>query len=181
GKGVRIVPLFPELAAVLSEGFEQALESIEAAGGAAGRRTVSGPVITRYRDSTQNLRTTFGKILKRAGLKPWPKLLQNLRSTRETELAESFPLHAVTAWLGNSQLVAAKHYLQLRDEHFQRAADGGKVSPVAPPVAPQACETGKTGAKPKSKTREKTSVFRGSADFFANVRDGLMLRQGFEP
>ncbi|MFM7833838.1 MAG: site-specific integrase, partial [Planctomycetaceae bacterium] len=106
GKGSRIVPLFPELAEVLTEGFEQALESIEAAGGAAGRRIVSGPVSTRYRDSTQNLRTTFGKILKRAGLKPWPKLLQNLRSTRETELAESFPLHAVTAWLGNSQLVA---------------------------------------------------------------------------
>ena len=48
--------------------------------------------------------------------------MQNLRLTRETELAEVYPLHAVTAWLGNSQLVAAKHYLQLRDELFQRAA-----------------------------------------------------------
>lgn len=180
GKGVRIVPLFPELAAVLSEGFELALESIDADGGAAGRRTVSGPVITRYRCSTQNLRTTFQKILKRAGLKPWPKLLQNLRSTRETELAETFPLHAVTAWLGNSQLVAAKHYLQLRDEHFQRAADGAESPPVAPPVAPQACETGITGAKPKNKTREKTSVFRGSTDLFASVRTEGMGPTGLE-
>jgi len=189
GKGVRIVPLFPELAAVLSEGFELALESIDADGGAAGRRTVSGPVITRYRDSTQNLRTTFQKILKRAGLKPWPKLLQNLRSTRETELAETFPLHAVTAWLGNSQLVAAKHYLQLRDEHFQRAADGAAVGAAPEPVGtkrdpqrdPQACETGKTGAKPKRKTREKTSVFRGSADLFASLRLAGMGDEGLEP
>ena len=189
GKGVRIVPLFPELAAVLSEGFELALESIDADGGAAGRRTVSGPVITRYRCSTQNLRTTFQKILKRAGLKPWPKLLQNLRSTRETELAETFPLHAVTAWLGNSQLVAAKHYLQLRDEHFQRAADGAAVGAAPEPVGtkrdpqrdPQACETGKTGAKPKRKTREKTSVFRGSADLFASLRLARMGDEGLEP
>jgi integrase len=180
GKGVRIVPLFPELAAVLTEGFEQAVEAIDARGGAAGRQTVSGPVITRYRDSTQNLRTTFQKILARAGLKPWPKLLQNLRSTRETELAESFPLHAVTAWLGNSQLVAAKHYLQLRDEHFQRAAAGSETSPVAPPVAPQACETGKTGAKRKNKTREKTSVFRGSADSFASLPLARMGDEGLE-
>lgn len=180
GKGVRIVPLFPELAAVLSEGFELALESIDADGGAAGRRTVSGPVITRYRDSTQNLRTTFQKILKRAGLKPWPKLLQNLRSTRETELAETFPLHAVTAWLGNSQLVAAKHYLQLRDEHFHRAADGAEFPPVDILVDTQACETGKTGAKPKNKTREKTSVFRGSADLFASLRLARMGDEGLE-
>ena len=51
----------------------------------------------------------------------WPKLFQNLRSTRETELTETFPLHVVTAWLGNSQLIAAKHYLQVTDSHFQEA------------------------------------------------------------
>jgi hypothetical protein len=36
-------------------------------------------------------------------------------------LAESYPLHVVTAWIGNSELVAAKHYLQLTDDHFTRA------------------------------------------------------------
>jgi len=29
----------------------------------------------------------------------------------------------VTAWLGNSEPVAAKHYLQVTDEHFRRAAN----------------------------------------------------------
>ncbi len=177
GKGVRIVPLFPELAAVLSEGFERAVEEIDAADGADGLRTVSGPVITRYGNSTQNLRTTFLKILTRAGVKPWPKLMQNLRSTRETELAEVYPLHAVTAWLGNSQLVAAKHYLQLRDELFQRATEGEP----GPQAGPQTHETGENGAKPKNTTHEKTSVFRGSADVFAGLRTGRLGDTGLEP
>jgi hypothetical protein len=53
---------------------------------------------------------------------PWPKLFQNLRSTRETELAEDDPIHVVCAWVGNTQAVATKHYLQVTDEHFDRAA-----------------------------------------------------------
>ena len=40
GKGVRIVPLFSE----------RALAKLDAADGADGQRTVSGPVITRYRE-----------------------------------------------------------------------------------------------------------------------------------
>jgi len=31
-------------------------------------------------------------------------------------------MHVVCAWIGNSQPVAAKHYLQLTDEHFRKAA-----------------------------------------------------------
>lgn len=33
------------------------------------------------------------RIIAKAGLTPWPKLFQNLRITRETELAETNPLH----------------------------------------------------------------------------------------
>ncbi len=66
-------------------------------------------MISRYRNATQNLRTRLQKIIRRAGLEPWPKLWQNLRATRETELAEIFPVHVVSAWIGNSVTVAAKH------------------------------------------------------------------------
>jgi hypothetical protein len=45
-------------------------------------------VITRYRDSNTNLRTRLQRIITKAGVSPWPKLFQNLRSTRQTELAE---------------------------------------------------------------------------------------------
>jgi hypothetical protein len=69
------------------------------------------------------------RIIRKAGLTPWPKLFQNLRSTRETELAESYPIHVVCKWIGNRQAVAREHYLQLTDEHFglrARARKGRK-------------------------------------------------------
>ena len=74
-----------------------------------------------------NLRTGLMKILKRAKIKPWPKLYQNLRSSRSTELVtQGFPAYVVAAWLGHSVKVANKHYNQVTDEHFRRA--------VAPPL-----------------------------------------------
>src|SRR5262245_27943474 len=51
-----------------------------------------------------------------------------MRANGETELAQSYPLHVVTAWIGNSVPVAAKHYLQVTDADFLRAASGGAES-----------------------------------------------------
>jgi hypothetical protein len=76
-------------------------------------------------------------------LNPWPKLFQNLRATRETDLAEKHPMHVVCAWTGNSQTVAAKHYLQVTDKHYDSAAhnpaqqahaEGGNTSQVDSPT-----------------------------------------------
>jgi integrase len=108
GHETRVVPLFPELKAYLQEGWEAAEEGAEF-------------VITRYRTDSQNLRTTFLKIIERAGLQPWPKLFQNMRASRQTELEETFPTHVVCKWMGNSPKVAQKHYLQVTDSHFDKA------------------------------------------------------------
>ncbi len=110
GKASRLIPLFPELRDLLLGAFEAAEDGAE-------------HVITRYRDKGVNLRTQAHRIIKRAGLEPWEKVFQNLRSTRETELAETYPLHVVTNWIGNSELVAAKHYLQTTNEHYDRAVN----------------------------------------------------------
>lgn len=107
--GVRVIPLFPELRPYLQQVFDEADDGAEF-------------VITRYRNTNANLRTQLLKIIVRAGLEPWPKLFQNLRSSRETELADEFPMHVACAWIGNSQLVAMKHYLQITDDHFARAS-----------------------------------------------------------
>lgn len=122
GGGTRLVPLFAELLPYLDAAWEHAEPGAEY-------------VITRYRSPQVNLRTQLGRIIRRAGLQPWPKLWQNMRSTRETELAETYPLHVVCAWIGNSQPVAARHYLQVTDEHFRRAS---------------ATPTGPAGPGPKS-------------------------------
>ena len=118
GSGIRQVPIFPELLPHLQGCFEQADPGTEY-------------VITRYRASNANLRTQLTRIIKRAGLMPWPKLFQNLRSTRETELAETFPMQVVCAWIGNSQSVAAKHYLQVTEDHFRKAVQNPVQYPTA--------------------------------------------------
>ena len=68
-----------------------------------------------------NLGTMFGKIIKWAGLVAWPRAWHNLPSSRQMELTEKLPSHVVTAWLGNSERIAEKHYLQVLDAHFDRA------------------------------------------------------------
>jgi len=109
----RQIPIFPELRPYLEAAWDEA-------------ESGTFLVITRYRHANANLRTQLERIIRKAGLEPWPKLFQNLRATRETELAETYPLHVVCAWIGNSRTVAAKHYLQVTDEHFERGAGGGE-------------------------------------------------------
>ena len=109
GGGIREVPLFPEVRTVLEELF------LEPDGGELVIRVAN-------RDRTTNLRTTFEKIVTRAKVEPWGKPFQNLRSSRETELAQTLPVHVVTAWMGNTPKVAMEHYLQVRDEDFDEAA-----------------------------------------------------------
>ena len=83
------------------------------------------------RSANANLRTQLLWIIKRAGLAPWPKLFQNLRSTRETDLAEEHPIQVVCAWIGNSPRIAAKHYLQVTDDHFSKAVQNPVQYPAA--------------------------------------------------
>ena len=91
------------------------------------------------RNDGVNLRTRLLKIIRRAGLSPWPKPFQNMRASRETELADEFPSHVVSAWIGNSERVAAEHYLQVTEDHWRRAAASGAVAlqnPVQQAAAP---------------------------------------------
>jgi len=159
GKESRVIPIFPEIRPYLDEVWELAEDDAEY-------------VITRYRDPKQNLRTTFEKIIKRAGLKAWPKLFHNLRSTRETELAEQFPMHTVCSWIGNSQLIAAKHYLQVTDEHFERALQ----NPVQYPVV-----SGETGQEPIFPAHKNTPDLQGCSTKYQSVRRQSMRLRGVEP
>jgi len=106
----RFVPLFPELRPYLLQAFDEAEPGAEF-------------VITNHRLACGNLRTRTVQIIEKAGVKPWPKLFINCRGSRETELCEKWPEHVVCSWLGNSQIVARKHYLQTTDEHFRQAAE----------------------------------------------------------
>jgi integrase len=108
GKDQRVIPLFPELRGPLMEVFEAAEPGTEW-------------VITHCRQPSANLRTHMLRIIRRAGLKPWPRVFHNLRATRQTELAEEYPMQVVCSWIGNTEKIAMDHYLQTWDSHFARA------------------------------------------------------------
>jgi hypothetical protein len=118
GQEDRWVPIFTDLRPFLDEAFEKA-------------ETGTIYVVMRCRDVGVNLRTLFLRIIKRAGHEPWPKLFHNLRASRETEMAERFPIHVVCKWLGYAAGIAQKYYLQVWDEYFQQAADRAAKSGAA--------------------------------------------------
>jgi len=126
--GIRVCPIFPELLPYMEAAWDAAKPGAEF-------------VIARYRKGTVNLRSQFNKILKRAGIAPWPKLFHNLRATRQTELLDYFPVKAVCDWLGNSAAVAMEHYAMATVEHFASATTLATIKPspttasAIPPVA----------------------------------------------
>ncbi|MCC6322787.1 MAG: tyrosine-type recombinase/integrase, partial [Phycisphaerales bacterium] len=131
GREFRQVPLFPELKTLLLELFEQAEPGAEF-------------VITRYRSAESNLRTQLLRVIARAGLSPWPKAWQNLRSSRQTELAEEHPLHVVCSWIGNSVVIAQRHYVQVTDAHFAKAIAGSSSIKPAQKAAQHDAELART-------------------------------------
>lgn len=106
GRNRREVPIFPELYLYLQRSYLKRK----------GESCVPNPGTYRWH---------VERALCKLGIKPWPKLFQNMRSSRQTELCEQFPPHVVCKWLGNSPLVALKHYLQATDSHFERAIGHG--------------------------------------------------------
>lgn len=134
GHATRSVPLFAEIEGPLREVFELAEE---------GQPLVLPWLSAR---SSAALRKPLHKAIERAGVIPWPRLWHNLRSTRQTELERHFPTHVVCAWMGNSESVAKRHYLQVTDDDFIAALalessreaskqDGNRSQRAAPSAA----------------------------------------------
>ena len=76
------------------------------------------------------------------------------RASRETELANEFPIHVVCEWIGNSMDVARRHYLQVTEEHFQKATSN------------QTSHMHADGSK-RQQTEKETAVSPAFADYTA--------------
>src|SRR5262249_1910737 len=136
-------------------------------------------VINGYRDTNANLRTQLNRIIRKAGLAPWPKLFQNLRATRATELAADHPLHVVCAWIGNSTLVANKHYLQVTDADFDHAAKSGAAALQTRGQQPAA--SSRTNAQVPAEVLAGCDVVQDAAICCDSVREERVPPAGFEP
>lgn len=132
-KATRVIPLFPELRTILMEAFEAAPEGGEHVIDERFKRASMGSDGWR----STNLRTMFNKIIRRAGLSPWPRLFHNLRASRETELVELFPVQVVTSWLGNTPAIAMRHYLMTTNAHFEAAIGESETDQKAAQIPAQ--------------------------------------------
>jgi len=145
--GTRVVPIFPELRPYLDACFGEAADG-----------TVH--VIAKHRGD--NLRTQIIRIIERAGLVPWTRPFQNLRASRQNELTDEFPEHVVCSWMGNSQAIARRHYLQPDDSHFKRAAKSAApalqkaLQSVAVPDSQVSSSTTETGTDDDVRRRVTT-------------------------
>lgn len=170
GKGYRVVPIFGILRPYLEDAFELAEPGED--------YVVGGVQGATYRKSSQgpngwvgtNLRTTFEKIIRRAGIDQWPRLFQNLRASRETELMQNHPIHVVTAWIGNTPNIALGHYLQTLDADFEKAIQAepksGAISGAV--VVQKAVQTEADAKTPETTTATEP---RGNTGFRRVVSD----------
>ncbi len=142
GHETRLAPLFPELRPYLEAVWDAAEPGAEF-------------VITRYRGRGSNLRTQLSRIVKRASVQPWPRIFHNTRATRQTELEETFPAHVVCKWIGNSPQVARAHYLQVTDEHFERAIQADEKSGAENSALPAQNQAQRVQAAVRGESRDK--------------------------
>ena len=84
----------------------------------------------------------------------------------------SVPVGLACQWIGNSQPIAAKHYLQVTDGHFSKALQKALQQPAVLP---------RTGSQADLTAQEKTPVLQGSAAECDVVLVTGVPPQGLEP
>ena len=122
GRGIRIVPIFPELRPHLELAYRER---------PAGAVYIVPPAV-----GGKNLRTRATQIIKDAGIIPWKKTFANLRVSRLNELVRDrrFASHVITAWVGNSEKVRRDHYLLVTEADYQAALTGPTGNPAQIPA-----------------------------------------------
>ena len=177
GKAERVIPIFPELRPYLEDVHYLADKGADA-------------VITRYREGA-NINPQLHRIVKRAGLKAWPRIFHNLRASRQSEFTREYSLATVCAWIGNTKAVAAGHYLQVTDPDWLKAVGGGKTAGPArgptggPTVAPLAAPLANTVNHSDSQNESEVPVNCGFMSDRSNdcetVENREVGRAGLEP
>ncbi len=79
-------------------------------------------VFSRQIVVAENLRSRFETLIRRAGFEPWPRLFNNLRASRVTELdEEGYNAKTLDSIFGNTEAIRNRHYVGFRrDVAFMR-------------------------------------------------------------
>lgn len=133
------------------------------------------------------MRTTFAKIVRRAGVDPWPRLWHSLRASCESDLAQSFPLATVAKWLGNTPSVALRHYVDPTETAFDQALEwtpksGAQSSALEAQKAAQHATAGNGNESQKpSEVLENQEFMRLAATPLQNINRYSRECIGIEP
>lgn len=102
-KGTRTTPILPELMTEIKDKLH----------------------LLGFKNIKQNSIPYFlSRSIIKAGYEIYPRIIQNLRSSFETDLVlAGFPQHVVASWLGHTLGVQEAHYLQVTNESFERASN----------------------------------------------------------
>jgi hypothetical protein len=160
GKDQRVIRLLPEI----KDSLER-VRVVDREGKSVFRKLQRQAVKSATGWKAVTLGTGFAKILKRAGITPWPRLFHNMRASCQTDLEQRFPTYVVCAGLGNSESVAKARDLQVLPEHYRSAPQSALQSPPVSEVP---------GRTSPPQTNEKPRVSAGSSS--SRLGD-----EGFEP
>ena len=116
--------------------------------------------------------------MERAGIKTWPKLFQNLRTSCSTELRREFPDYVEATWIGHSVKIANKHYVQVIDDDFTRAVGETKT---AQNPAQQVHAGPRRGSQVTGSAYKETTVLQGSASSRETLQTSRVGDRGLEP
>ena len=134
GHEQRVVPIIPRLMSILQDAFDAAAEGQER--------------VVTLRAGGQ-LHRRLEAIARAAGVEPWPRAFQTLRSSCEKEWAMEFPQYAVSKWIGHSITISGKHYANdVPVELLDRAAGVGELQAVQNPVQHPAATGRKRSQEP---------------------------------
>ena len=109
GKEKRVAPLFPQLRRELIA-FRDAL--------GAQALDKESRIISRNQRYPWS---TIKRVLARANLPPYPRLVQNLRSSASIDIYSRYGEVAESAWLGHTLSTAQKHYLHVLESDYEKA------------------------------------------------------------
>jgi integrase len=140
GHETRIVPIFPEVEPYLRRAFDEAPPG-------------SVHVLPKRFHNDGYVYAGLLRAVERASVPKWPKLLVNLRGSRETELLLEWPEHVVHSWLGHTKDVADAHYAMVTDADYEKASAGQPIYPAQNPA-----QSGAVPSHPEPASLEKELV-----------------------
>ena len=111
GKGMRMVPLDPDLAKLLI---------------AVKPGSSEDPVISELASKSKNFRGMLLTAIKKSGNEPWERIFHNLRDSCGSDWNDKIGnAFAASAMMGHSVKVAAEHYNKVRSSHFSKISGIG--------------------------------------------------------